>query len=150
MGSRSFLGLGSASPRALCAGWRAAVPAEAHGGCTRASGSSFAAIGLELDLRREVSVVGAGLVGWAESEGETEKVGKPKPPQIPCSEAPQVRSSPREQAWPQWDLFLGLKTRGVPGDLLGCAGRSPAASRFVQGQKTKSGPCPAGFVRRWV
>lgn len=88
--------------------------AEAHGGCTRVSSSFVAAIGLELDLRREVSVVGAGLVGWAESEGGLEKVGKPKPPQIACSEAPQVLSSPREQARPQRDLFPGLKTRACP------------------------------------
>lgn len=87
-------------------------------------------------------MVAAGRVGWAESEGGAEKVGK--------TEAPQVRSSPREQAWPLRDLFPRTEDPGVPGDLLSCAGLSPAASRFGQGQKTNSGPCPAGFVRKWV
>lgn len=80
--------------------------------------------------------------------------GKQKAPWIPRSEAPQVRSSRKEQAWPLWDLFPGLKTRGVPRDLLGCARRrmlscsgpaSVKASKLAQDRVQRS---PSGLDLR--
>lgn len=124
--------------------------AEAHGGCTRASGSFVAAIGLELDLRREVSAVGAELVGWAEPGGRDRESGETEAAPDSLQRGPPGALQPEGAGAATAGPISRTEDPGVPGDLLGCAGRSPAASRFGHDRKTNSEPCPAGFVRRWV
>lgn len=93
---------------------------------------------------------GAELVGWAESEGGVEKVGKTEAAPDSLQRGPPGALQPGGAGVATAGPVSRNEDPGVPGDLLGCAGRSPAASRFGQGQKTNSGPRPAGFVRRWV
>lgn len=95
-------------------------------------------------------MVGAGLVGWAEWEGEAEKVGKTEAAPDSLQRGPPSALQPEGAGVATAGPVSRTEDPGVPGDLLGSAGRSPAASGFGQGQKTNSGPCPAGFVGRWV